>query len=122
MNAKVGFIGLGRMGAPMARFLLRAGFPANASSAVGSRFVDYKRQAFVDPVNEPVAFTLELMRKDLGLEIELGRRLGVPLPGVGSADQMLTVARGLRGDEADLAGVAGAVRHIATAMQPEVAT
>jgi 3-hydroxyisobutyrate dehydrogenase-like beta-hydroxyacid dehydrogenase len=97
-------------------------YDAIASSAVGSRFVDYKRQAFVDPVDEPVAFTLELMQKDLGLEIELGRQLGVPLPGVGAADQMLTVARGLCGDDADLASVAGAVRRIAAAMEQEIAT
>src|SRR3954453_657020 len=90
-------------------------YDAITASAVGSRFVEYKRQAFLDPANEPVAFTLELMQKDVALETELGRQLGVPLPAVGAADQMLTIARGLRGDDADLADVAAAIREIARA-------
>jgi 3-hydroxyisobutyrate dehydrogenase len=97
-------------------------YEAIASSAVGSRFVDYKRRAYLDPSGQPVAFTLELMQKDLALEIELARRLGVPLPVVGAADQMLTVARGLCGDDADLADVAAAYREIAQASRQEVVT
>jgi 3-hydroxyisobutyrate dehydrogenase-like beta-hydroxyacid dehydrogenase len=95
-------------------------YEAIATSAVGSRFVDYKRQAFLDPQNEPVAFTLALMQKDLALEIELARTLGVPLPGIGTADQTLTVARGICGDDADLAAVADAIRGIATTTEEVV--
>ena len=47
-----------------------------AASAAGAPFVGYKREAFVDPAGTPVAFSLELAAKDLGLIRELadGRR------------------------------------------------
>ncbi|MBX5468615.1 MAG: NAD(P)-dependent oxidoreductase [Thermoleophilaceae bacterium] len=88
-------------------------YDAIASSAVGSRFVDYKRAAFLTPSDESVAFTLELMQKDLTLALALARDLRVPVPGVAAADQMLTVARALQGDDGDLARVADAVRELA---------
>jgi len=90
-----------------------AAYDAIAASAVGSRFVEYKRAAFLDPGDEPVAFTLALMQKDLALYLELARRLGVPVPGGAAADQMLTVARASEGEDADFAMVAAALRGIA---------
>ena len=90
-----------------------AAYDAIAASAVGSRFVEYKRAAFLDPGDEPVAFTLALMQKDLALYLALARRLGVPVPGGAAADQMLTVARSSEGEDADFAMVATALRGIA---------
>jgi 3-hydroxyisobutyrate dehydrogenase-like beta-hydroxyacid dehydrogenase len=87
-----------------------AAYDAIAASAVGSRFVDYKRDAFLSPGGEPVAFTLELMQKDLALHLALARALRVHVPGVAAADQMLTVARSRQGDDADLAAVVEALR------------
>jgi len=40
-----------------------------------------------------------MIQKDLGLALEMGRRLGVPLPSVALTDELMTAARGL-----DLAG------------------
>jgi 3-hydroxyisobutyrate dehydrogenase-like beta-hydroxyacid dehydrogenase len=92
-----------------------AAYEAIAASAVGSRFVEYKRAAFLDPAAEPVAFTLSLMQKDLGLYLALARQLGVPVPGSAAADQMLTMARSSEGEDADFAMVAATLRGIAGA-------
>jgi 3-hydroxyisobutyrate dehydrogenase-like beta-hydroxyacid dehydrogenase len=87
-----------------------AAYEAIATSAVGSRFVEYKRDAFLAPADVPVAFTLELMQKDLALHLALARALRVHVPAVAAADQMLTVARASQGDDADLAAVVEALR------------
>lgn len=51
-----------------------------ASGAAASPFVLYKRAAFEDPDGTPVAFTLDLVKKDLDLILDLAARLGVPTP------------------------------------------
>jgi 3-hydroxyisobutyrate dehydrogenase-like beta-hydroxyacid dehydrogenase len=51
-----------------------------AASAVGAPYVAYKRAAFVDPDETPVAFALELAAKDLGLIGELADAVDVPIP------------------------------------------
>ena len=50
-----------------------------AAGAGGAPFVQYKREAFQHPDEAPVAFSLELVAKDLELITALGERLGVPL-------------------------------------------
>ena len=50
-----------------------------AGSAAASPFVAYKQAAFVSPENAPVAFSVELVLKDLGLILSLGRSVGVPM-------------------------------------------
>ncbi len=50
-----------------------------ASGAGGAPFVQYKRDAFLDPEGAVVAFTLDLVAKDYELIIGLGSRLGVAL-------------------------------------------
>lgn len=50
-------------------------------SAVGAPFVGYKRAAFLEPHTTPVAFSLDLARKDLALIAELARSVGVAMPG-----------------------------------------
>lgn len=47
-----------------------------AAGAVGAPFVRYKRDAFLDPDGTPVAFTLDLVAKDLGLARALAARVG----------------------------------------------
>jgi 3-hydroxyisobutyrate dehydrogenase-like beta-hydroxyacid dehydrogenase len=88
-----------------------AAYEAIAGSAVGSRFVEYKRDAFLRPAESPVAFTLALLHKDLQLYIELGDRLGVPLASASAAAGALSEARESQGDAADMAAVAQALRH-----------
>lgn len=50
-----------------------------AGSAAASPFVAYKQAAFVSPEDAPVAFSVELVQKDLGLILDLGRTNGLPM-------------------------------------------
>ncbi|MDO8211895.1 NAD(P)-dependent oxidoreductase [Conexibacter sp. CPCC 206217] len=70
-----------------------------AGGALAAPYVGYKRAAFVDPANAPVAFSVDLMRKDVGLGLELAREAGVDV-GVGSAAALLL-------DRARAAGLGG---------------
>ncbi|HLO34978.1 MAG TPA: NAD-binding protein, partial [Candidatus Deferrimicrobium sp.] len=64
----------------------RAGVPRDlaydviAASAAGAPYVAYKRAAFLDPDGTPVAFTLDLTAKDLGLIAELAADVGLRMP------------------------------------------
>lgn len=64
----------------------RAGVPREttyevlANSAVGAPFVAYKRAAFERPDETPVAFSLDLVAKDLGLILQLAERIGAKMP------------------------------------------
>ncbi len=64
----------------------RAGVPRSqayevfANSAAGAPFVAYKRQAFLEPDTAPVAFSLDLVVKDLELILGLADRVGAPMP------------------------------------------
>ena len=84
-----------------------------ASGAAGAPFVQYKRAAFENPDDTPVAFSLDLMAKDLELITALGQRIGAPLrqasttlsiveaaiaAGMGAED-MSAIAVYLRGEE-----------------------
>jgi 3-hydroxyisobutyrate dehydrogenase-like beta-hydroxyacid dehydrogenase len=72
-----------------------------AASAVGSRYVDYKREAFLEPDGVPVAFSIDLMRKDMNLALRLAHELGVPTPAGRAAAEVLdqTAAAGLGADD-----------------------
>jgi 3-hydroxyisobutyrate dehydrogenase-like beta-hydroxyacid dehydrogenase len=76
-----------------------------AGGVLASPFVLYKRGAFLDPDAEPVAFTTELMRKDLSLAEALAGELGLELPAAGVAADVLddAIQRGL--GQADMASV-----------------
>jgi 3-hydroxyisobutyrate dehydrogenase-like beta-hydroxyacid dehydrogenase len=76
-----------------------------AGGVLASPFLLYKRGAFLDRDTEPVAFTPELMRKDLSLAEELADDLGVALPAAAAAAEVLdeAIRHGL--DQADLASV-----------------
>ncbi|MGQ0849317.1 MAG: NAD(P)-dependent oxidoreductase [Actinomycetota bacterium] len=50
-----------------------------ASGAGGAPFVHYKRDAYLDPESAVVAFTLDLVAKDLELITGLGERLGASM-------------------------------------------
>jgi 3-hydroxyisobutyrate dehydrogenase/2-hydroxy-3-oxopropionate reductase len=76
-----------------------------AGGVLASPFLLYKRSAFLDPDETPVAFTSELMRKDVSLAEELATELEVRLPTVVAAAAVLDEAlRGGLGD-ADMAAV-----------------
>jgi 3-hydroxyisobutyrate dehydrogenase/2-hydroxy-3-oxopropionate reductase len=61
-----------------------------ASGAGGAPFVQYKREAFLDPEAAVVAFTLDLVAKDYELITGLGARLGV---GMDQAQAGLEIVR-----------------------------
>ena len=76
-----------------------------AGGVLASPFVLYKRGAFLDPDTEPVAFTTELMQKDLSLAAALADKLGLELPATAAAAEVLDAAT-LRGlGQADMASV-----------------
>lgn len=50
-----------------------------AGGAGGAPFVQYKREAYEHPDSAPVAFTLDLVEKDLELITGLGRKVGAPM-------------------------------------------
>lgn len=83
-----------------------------SSGAAGAPFVEYKRDAYLHPDDAPVAFSLDLVAKDLELITGLGDRIGVHMPqtkagfdvvreaiesGMGSQD-MSAIATLLRGE------------------------
>jgi 3-hydroxyisobutyrate dehydrogenase/2-hydroxy-3-oxopropionate reductase len=49
------------------------------ASAGGAPFVTYKRAAFLEPSSAPVAFSLDLVLKDLNLIAVLADRVGLPM-------------------------------------------
>lgn len=51
-----------------------------AAGAGGAPFVHYKQAAYLDPDTAAVAFSLDLVAKDLDLITGLGTRVGVPMP------------------------------------------
>jgi 2-hydroxymethylglutarate dehydrogenase len=55
--------------------------------------------------NYESGFALELMRKDIGLALEVGRDLGVPLPEAGLAYQLFTQAQGLGYGRQDMTAI-----------------
>jgi 3-hydroxyisobutyrate dehydrogenase-like beta-hydroxyacid dehydrogenase len=89
-----------------------AAYDAIASSVVGSTFVDYKRDAWLDPDGTPTAFTLDLMLKDLGLALELGEATGVPLLATSAAVNGTTLAISLEGGDGDQVRIADALRRV----------
>lgn len=67
-----------------------------ANSVVAAPFLLYKRAAFADPANQPVAFTIDLMRKDLHLIEQFAASRDSPVP-------VATMVKGVS-DEASEAG------------------
>ena len=82
-----------------------------AGGAVASPFVLYKRNAFLHPDSEPVAFTTALMRKDLGLVDELAGRLDVRMPVARATTQVLEEALECGLGDADMASVLHLLDH-----------
>jgi 3-hydroxyisobutyrate dehydrogenase-like beta-hydroxyacid dehydrogenase len=85
------------------------------SSAAGAPYVGYKRDSFLDPQSTPVAATIGLIRKDLGLALEVADRRHVRLPGAQAAYAILQegVDTGLQ--EADMAEVITVLRATSAA-------
>jgi 3-hydroxyisobutyrate dehydrogenase-like beta-hydroxyacid dehydrogenase len=81
-----------------------------ANSAVGSPFIQYKRAAFENPNEAPVAFSLDLVAKDLDLILGLADRLGVEMDqGVANRSVVGKAIDAGLGDR-DMSAVAGYMR------------
>jgi 3-hydroxyisobutyrate dehydrogenase-like beta-hydroxyacid dehydrogenase/ketosteroid isomerase-like protein len=80
------------------------------NSAAGAPYVGYKTKAFLEPDAAGVAAPVSLIRKDLGLALDLARRGGLSVPGSEVALTVLdeAVAAGL--GEQDMARVLTALR------------
>ena len=84
-----------------------AAYDVFSGGVVAAPYLLYKRDAFVRPDDTPVAFTVDLMRKDLRLVFELAREAGIELTAVRAADEVL----GRAGGEGDFASVAQVIRN-----------
>lgn len=82
------------------------------SGAAGAPFVQYKRAAYENPEEAAVAFSLDLVAKDLELITGLGKRVGAPLDQaeVGLAIVRRAIDAGLGG--ADLSAIAVYLRGL----------
>ncbi|MBI4706061.1 MAG: NAD(P)-dependent oxidoreductase [Deltaproteobacteria bacterium] len=67
--------------------------------------LDVKAPLMLERRYEP-SFPLRLMHKDLGLAIQLGNELGVPLPAAAAVREVYSAVRGCGGEDLDYAGVA----------------
>jgi 3-hydroxyisobutyrate dehydrogenase-like beta-hydroxyacid dehydrogenase len=81
-----------------------------ANSAIAAPLVGYKRDAWVDPDHAPVAFSIDLARKDLRLILELSRRVGAQMPQARVNDDLLAEAAAHVGGDRDFAAVAAHLR------------
>jgi 3-hydroxyisobutyrate dehydrogenase/2-hydroxy-3-oxopropionate reductase len=80
-----------------------------AAGAVGAPFVQYKRNAFVEPGAHPPAFSLELAAKDLRLILALAGQVGAEMPQAQvNLDQIAATAA--TGPDRDLSVVAVRLR------------
>ena len=77
-----------------------------ANGAGGAPFVHYKRAAYEDPDETPVAFSLDLVAKDLELITGLGERLGPPMAQAGVNLQIVRQAIEAGLGERDLSAIA----------------
>ncbi|TQM33368.1 NAD(P)-dependent oxidoreductase [Nocardia bhagyanarayanae] len=90
------------------------------NSAAGAPYVGYKQQAYLAPETTPVAAPVSLIRKDLGLALDLAHRHHLILPGAEAAFGVLdeAVAGGLA--SADMAEVLTALRRSNASALPEI--
>jgi 3-hydroxyisobutyrate dehydrogenase-like beta-hydroxyacid dehydrogenase len=82
------------------------------SSAVGSPFLRGRGPLLLDGPAE-AWFDVELMQKDVGLALEQGRSLEVPLPSAALANELLTAARALGYGERDIVAVFDVLAQLA---------
>jgi 3-hydroxyisobutyrate dehydrogenase-like beta-hydroxyacid dehydrogenase len=80
-------------------------------SPIGSPMLKARAGLLVDLPDE-AWFNIGLMQKDIALALDAARRLPVPLPSAATADQMLTVARGLGYERRDLAALFEVLAHM----------
>jgi len=88
-----------------------AAYDVLANSAVGAPYLQYKRAAFVEPDETPVAFALELAEKDLRLIGELADESGTSMPQTTINLEAIRAAVRTVGADADFARLASHLRQ-----------
>jgi 3-hydroxyisobutyrate dehydrogenase-like beta-hydroxyacid dehydrogenase len=83
-----------------------------ASGAAGAPFVQYKRAAFERPDETPVAFTLDLVEKDLDLILDLAERVGAPMPQASSNRDEIRAALAAGMSGKDMSALAEYLRNV----------
>jgi 3-hydroxyisobutyrate dehydrogenase/2-hydroxy-3-oxopropionate reductase len=83
-----------------------------ASGAAAAPFVLYKRAAYERPDETPVAFSLDLVAKDLDLILELARAVGAPMRQTEANRDEVRAAIDAGFAEADLSAIAVHLRTI----------
>jgi 3-hydroxyisobutyrate dehydrogenase-like beta-hydroxyacid dehydrogenase len=83
-----------------------------SSSAVGSPMLRMRGPTVFDRPDE-AWFDVELMQKDVGLALEQGRSLQVPLPSTAIANELLTAARALGYGDQDMVAVFDVLAQLA---------
>lgn len=88
-----------------------AAYDVLAASAIGAPFVRYKRAAFLEPAETPVAFALDLAAKDLRLILALAEEVCVPMPQVAANLGVIVAASADGGGARDFSTVADHLRR-----------
>ena len=94
-------------------------FDVLAAGVLSSTFLDYKREAFVDPDHSPVAFDLATATKDLALALAASREAGLSETVVGRALELHRAAVGDDFGDRDMAAMTTWFRERAGAPSPE---
>jgi 3-hydroxyisobutyrate dehydrogenase-like beta-hydroxyacid dehydrogenase len=92
-----------------------------AASAAGAPYVGYKRAAFVEPESTPVAFSIDLAAKDLGLIRDLANRVGLEMPQARTNLDVLRTTAAALGGGTDFSAVATYLRNERKGVAPQAA-
>jgi 3-hydroxyisobutyrate dehydrogenase/2-hydroxy-3-oxopropionate reductase len=95
-----------------------AAYDVFAASAIGAPFVQYKRDAYLDPDGTPVAFSFALTAKDLDLIFELAESVGTRMEVAEATAALAAEAAGALGDERDFSTIAAYLRASAPVPVP----
>ncbi|AVH98767.1 MULTISPECIES: NAD(P)-dependent oxidoreductase [Streptomyces] len=90
---------------------LKAFYDVLRNSAAGAPYVGYKEEAFLSPETAGVAAPVALIRKDLGLALDLARTRGLSLPASEAAYAVLEEATATGLGQEDMAQVLTALRR-----------
>lgn len=85
-----------------------------ARGAAGAPFVEYKREAYERPEEAPVAFSLDLVAKDLELITALGSKMGAPMDQASTGLEIVRRAIDSGMADRDLSAIAVYLREVST--------
>lgn len=85
-----------------------------ALGAAGAPFVEYKREAYERPEEAPVAFSLDLVAKDLELITALGSKVGAPMDQASTGLEIVRRAIDSGMADRDLSAIAVYLREVST--------